>query len=127
MPEFNTVENPLFIPMLGRIYGQRAFSEIFCMMKTRLPKEKLPKSLMKKDPQSQGTLLASMSRSSSMGRYIRELFRRRPDGVIAGLGCGLENTFYQNGRYTRLVGCRSAGSHEISKYTAPGTGTTGLF
>ena len=32
MPEFNAVENTLFIPMLGRIYASEHF-KTFCTMK----------------------------------------------------------------------------------------------
>lgn len=31
-----------------------------------------------------------------MDRYIRDFLRRKPNGAIAELGCGLETTFYRN-------------------------------
>lgn len=50
--------------------------------------------------QSQYTLLASAVRSANMDRFIRSFLKRRPDGVIVQLGCGLETTYYRcdNGR-----------------------------
>ncbi len=36
------------------------------------------------------------SRSANMDRYIQDFLRRKPEGVIAELGCGLETTFYRN-------------------------------
>ncbi|WP_343215618.1 class I SAM-dependent methyltransferase [Eubacterium sp. An11] len=36
------------------------------------------------------------SRSANMDRYIQDFLRRKPGGVIAELGCGLETTFYRN-------------------------------
>ena len=96
MPEFNAVENTLFIPMLGRIYISEHFQNILYDEKALSLKDVLPKSLVETGSQSQYTLLASASRSANMDRYIRDFLRRKPDGVIAELGCGLETTFYRN-------------------------------
>ena len=96
MPEFNAVENTLFIPMLGRIYASEHFQNILYDEKALSLKDVLPKSLAETGSQSQYTLLASASRSANMDRYIRDFLRRKPDGVIAELGCGLETTFYRN-------------------------------
>ena len=96
MPEFNAVENTLFIPMLGRIYASEHFQNILYDEKTLSLKDVLPKGLVEIGSQSQYTLLASASRSANMDRYIRDFLRRKPDGVIAELGCGLETTFYRN-------------------------------
>ena len=96
MPEFNAVENTLFIPMLGRIYISEHFQNILYDEKALSLKDVLPKSLVETGSQSQYTLLASASRSANMDRYIRDFLRRKPDGVIAELGCGLETAFYRN-------------------------------
>ena len=96
MPEFNAVENTLFIPMLGRIYASEHFQNILYDEKALSLKDVLPKGLAETGSQSQYTLLASASRSANMDRYIRDFLRRKPDGVIAELGCGLETTFYRN-------------------------------
>ena len=96
MPEFNAVENTLFIPMLGRIYASEHFQNILYDEKALSLKDMLPKSLMETGSQNQYTLLASASRSANMDRYIRDFLRRKPDGIIAELGCGLETTFYRN-------------------------------
>ena len=96
MPEFNAVENTLFIPMLGRIYASEYFQNILYDEKALSLKDMLPKSLMETGSQNQYTLLASASRSANMDRYIRDFLRRKPDGIIAELGCGLETTFYRN-------------------------------
>ena len=96
MPEFNAVENTLFIPMLGRIYASEHFQNILYDEKALSLKDALPKSLVETGSQNQYTLLASASRSANMDRSIRDFLRRKPDGVIAELGCGLETTFYRN-------------------------------
>lgn len=68
------------------------------------------------------------SRSANMDRYIQDFLRRKPGGVIAELGCGLETTFYRNDNgHTRWLRCQSAGCDGISKDTAPGTGTTDIL
>ena len=96
MPKFNAVENTLFIPMLGRIYASEHFQNILYDEKALSLKDALPKGLAETGSQSQYTLLASASRSANMDRYIRDFLRRKPDGIIAELGCGLETTFYRN-------------------------------
>ena len=83
MPEFNAVENTLFIPMLGRIYASEHFQNILYDEKALSLKDVLPKGLAETGSQSQYTLLASASRSANMDRYIRDFHRRKPDGVIA--------------------------------------------
>ena len=96
MPEFNAVENTLFIPMLGRIYASEHFQNILYDEKAMSLKDALPKGLVETGSQNQYTLLASASRSANMDRYIRDFLRRKPDGIIAELGCGLETTSYRN-------------------------------
>ena len=96
MPKFNAVENTLFSPMLGRIYASEHFQNILYDEKALSLKDALPKSLAETGSQNQYTLLASASRSANMDRYIRDFLRRKPGGVIAELGCGLETTFYRN-------------------------------
>ena len=64
MPEFNAVENTLFIPMLGRIYASEHFQNILYDEKALSLKDVLPKSLAETGSQSQYTLLASASRSA---------------------------------------------------------------
>ena len=83
MPEFNAVENTLFIPMLGRIYASEYFQNILHDEKALSLKDALPKSLVETGSQSQYTLLASASRSANMDRYIRDFLRRKPNGIIA--------------------------------------------
>ena len=69
MPEFNAVENTLFIPMLGRIYASEHFPKILYDEKALSLKDVLPKSLVETGSQSQYTLLASASRSANMDRF----------------------------------------------------------
>lgn len=96
MPDFNTVEDTLFVPMLGRIYASEHFPKLLHDEKALELKPLLPKSLKGQDTQTQYTLMASAVRSINMDRYVRDFMRRRPDGVIVQLGCGLETTFYRN-------------------------------
>ena len=96
MSGFGIVEDTMFIPMLGRIYASEIYPEILYDKKALSLKEKLPSGLMKKGKQSQYTLLASASRSANMDRYIQDFLKRRPDGAIVQLGCGLETTYDRN-------------------------------
>ena len=57
MPEFNAVENTLFIPMLGRIYASEHFQNILYDEKALSLKDALPKSLVETGSQNQYTLL----------------------------------------------------------------------
>ena len=100
MPDFSTVEDTLFVPMLGRIYASEQFPEILKDVKALSLKDKLPSELKGQDTQTQYTLMASAVRSTNMDRYILDFLKRRPDGVVVLLGCGLETTYYrcQNGK-----------------------------
>lgn len=93
MNKLGTVEDTLFIPLLGRIYASERFPWILNDEKALELKEKLPSDLLERGRQSQYTLLASAVRSANMDRIIRSFLSRRPGGVIAELGCGLETTY----------------------------------
>ena len=95
MPDFSTVEDTLFVPMLGRIYATEHFPDILNDRKALSLKSRLPQNLKGQDTQTQYTLLASAVRSTNMDRYIRDFMRRNPDGVIVQLGCGLETTYFR--------------------------------
>ena len=96
MPDFSTVEDTLFVPMLGRIYASEHFPSILHDEKALELKPRLPKNIKGQDTQTQYTLMASAVRSVNMDRCIREFLGRNPDGVIVLLGCGLETTFFRN-------------------------------
>ena len=96
MPDFSTVEDTLFVPMLGRIYASEKFPQILNDKKALELKPQLPKNLKGQDTQTQYTLMASAVRSTNMDRYIKNFMRHNPDGVIVQLGCGLETTYYRN-------------------------------
>ena len=96
MPDFSTVEDTLFVPMLGRIYASEKFPHILSDKKALELKAHLPEKLKGQDTQTQYTLMASAVRSTNMDRYIQDFMRRCPDGVVVQLGCGLETTFYRN-------------------------------
>ena len=95
MPDFSTVEDTLFVPMLGRIYASEHFPHILHDPKALELKPRLPENLKGQDTQTQYTLMASAVRSTNMDRYILDFMDRNPDGVIVLLGCGLETTFYR--------------------------------
>ena len=95
MSKLGVVEDTLFIPMLGRIYASEHCPQIIYDKKALELKEKLPSDLLGNGSQSQYTLLASAVRSANMDRFIRSFLKRRPDGVIVQLGCGLETTYYR--------------------------------
>lgn len=90
------VEDTLFVPMLGRIYASENCPEILYDKKALELKNRLPESVIRNDKQTQYTYLASASRSANMDRYIADFLRRKPDGVVVQLGCGLETTFYRD-------------------------------
>ena len=96
MPKFSAIESTLFIPLLGRIYASEHFSNILHDEKALSLKDALPKDAINSGSQNQYTLLASASRSANMDRCIQHFLRRKPGGVIAELGCGLETTYYRN-------------------------------
>lgn len=52
MPEFNAVENTLFIPMLGRIYASEHFQNILYDEKALSLKDALPKVWWKQVPRT---------------------------------------------------------------------------
>ncbi len=107
MSELGTIEDTLFVPMLGRIYATENCPKILYDEKSVSLKESLPDGLLEREMkgQSEYTLLASASRSANMDRYIKDFLKRKPDGVIVQLGLGLETTFYRddNGK-TRWYG-----------------------
>ena len=96
MPDFSTVEDTLFVPMLGRIYASEKFPHILHDEKALELKPRLPEKLKGQDTQTQYTLMASAVRSTNMDRYIRDFMEREPEGVVVLLGCGLETTFYRD-------------------------------
>ena len=95
MSHLGVVEDTLFVPMLGRIYASEHCPQIIYDKKALELKEKLPSDLQENGSQSQYTLLASAVRSANMDRFIRSFLKRRPDGVIVQLGCGLETTYHR--------------------------------
>ncbi|WP_130837339.1 class I SAM-dependent methyltransferase [Lachnoclostridium sp. Marseille-P6806] len=97
MAELGTVEDTLFVPMLGRIYASENCKNVLYDEKALSLKDKLPEHLAGQDTQTEYTLIASASRSANMDRYIRNFLKRRTDGAIVQLGCGLETTFFRDG------------------------------
>ncbi|MCD7918997.1 MAG: class I SAM-dependent methyltransferase [Clostridiales bacterium] len=97
MSELGIVEDTLFISMIGRIYASEHCQKILYDEKALSLKENLPIGLMEREMkgQSEYTLLASASRSVNMDRVLRDFLKRKPNGVVAQLGCGLETTFYR--------------------------------
>ena len=95
MPEFNTIEDTLFVPMLGRIYATENFPNILKDQKALSLKPLLPDNLKGQDTQTQYTLMASAVRSTNMDRYIRDFLQRNRDGVLVLLGSGLETTYFR--------------------------------
>lgn len=98
MPNFSTIEDTLFVPMLGRIYASENFPHVLYDPKALELKDQLPQNLKGQNSQTQYTLMASAVRSKNMDRYICDFLKRNPDGIIAELGCGLETAFWRNGQ-----------------------------
>ena len=93
MPQLGIIEDTLFIPMLGRIYASEHCPQILYDQKALELKKKLPRNLLRRNRQSQYTMLASAVRSATFDRYIRAFLEHKADGVIVQLGCGLETTY----------------------------------
>ncbi|HEY9575242.1 MAG TPA: class I SAM-dependent methyltransferase [Lachnospiraceae bacterium] len=93
--ELGVIEDTLFVPLLGRIYASEHCRAILYDKKALELKGKLPASIVRNHKQTQYTYLASASRSANMDRYIKKFLKRKPDGVIVQIGCGLETTFYR--------------------------------
>ena len=93
--KLGVVEDTLYVPMLGRIYAGENCRDILYDKKALELKDKLPEGLIEKDTQTQYTYLASASRSANMDRYIKDFIRRKPEGIVVQLGCGLETTYYR--------------------------------
>lgn len=96
MPDFDTIEDTLFVPMLGRIYASKHFPHILYDSKALELESQLPKNIKGQNTQTQYTLMAGAVRSTNMDRYIRQFIKRNPGGIVVELGCGLETAFYRN-------------------------------
>ena len=94
--EIGVVEDTLYVPMLGRIYASENCRSILYDQKALELKEKLPEEQVNNHTQTQYTYLASAIRSANMDRYIADFLKRKPDGIIVQLGCGLETTYYRD-------------------------------
>lgn len=95
MPDLGTLEDTLFVPMLGRIYASKQFPQILYDAKALELEAKLPQEIKGKNTQTQYTLMAGAIRSANMDRYIAQFIKRNPHGIIVELGCGLETAFYR--------------------------------
>ena len=91
-----SVEETLFVPMRGRVYASKNFPEILNDKKALEIAEKLPKSYLNMEKESQYTLMASSVRSMNMDKYIQNFLNKNPNGTIINVGCGMETTFYRN-------------------------------
>lgn len=96
MTTLGTVEDTLFVPMLGRIYVSKNFPSLLYDEKALKLEKKIPSSVIKGDKQKEYTLVASASRSKNMDRYIDSFLMMNPSGNIVELGCGLETTLYRH-------------------------------
>ena len=95
MSKLGVVEDTLFVPLAGRIYASERCPRVLYDGKALSLKGALPAGLLAWDRQSQYTLLASTSRSANMDRSVRDFLRRKPDGIVAQLGCGLETAYFR--------------------------------
>lgn len=96
MTEIGTLEDTLFVPMIGRIYATEHFPRILCDRKALELRAGLPPGILAADRQSQYTLIASAVRSANMDRFIRAFLERHENGAVAELGCGLETACCRN-------------------------------
>ena len=94
--KLGVVEDTLYVPMLGRIYASENCRNILYDKKALELKNQMPEGMIENDTQTQYTYLASAARSANVDRYIADFIKRKPDGVIVQLGCGLETTYYRD-------------------------------
>lgn len=93
MENMTTMEDTLFLPVLGRIYTSERFPHILKDDKALELKAKLPDHLKERQLQNQYAALAGAVRSANFDRYICDFLKRNPCGVVVQLGCGLETTY----------------------------------
>ena len=93
MEQTTTMEDTLFLPVLGRIYASETFPEILTDEAAVKLKAKLPEHLQNQKLQNQYGALVGAVRSASFDRYIRDFLKRNPAGIVVQLGCGLETTY----------------------------------
>ena len=100
MENRTTMEDTLFVPVMGRIYTTEHFPDILTDEAAR--KMELPAHLKNQKLQNQYGALTGAVRSAAFDRYILDFLTRHPDGVIVQLGCGLETTYQRcdNGHAT---------------------------
>lgn len=94
--KLGVVEDTLYVPMLGRIYASENCRNILYDKKALELKNQMPEGMIENDTQTQYTYLASAARSANVDRYIADFIKRKPDGIIVQLGCGLETTYYRD-------------------------------
>ncbi len=95
LDKLTTIEDTLFIPVMGRIYASEQFPNILKDEKALELKSKIPDHLRGKKIQNQYAALAGAVRSANMDRYIQDFLKRNPSGAVVQLSCGLETTFYR--------------------------------
>ena len=93
MENRTTMEDTLFLPVMGRIYASENFPEILTDEAAVKLKDKLPDHLKNQKLQNQYGALTGAVRSAAFDRQIRDFLRRHPDGTVVQLGCGLETTY----------------------------------
>ncbi len=94
--KLGVVEDTLYVPMLGMIYASENCRNILYDKKALELKKQMPEGMIENDTQTQYTYLASAARSANVDRYIADFIKRKPDGMIVQLGCGLETTYYRD-------------------------------
>lgn len=90
MHELGTVEDTLFVPLLGRIYTSERFPGILHDETALSLKDNIPRDVVERGRQTQYTLIASAVRSANMDRIVEGYLARKPEGSVVQLGCGLE-------------------------------------
>lgn len=94
--KLDNVEETLFVPMRGRVFASNKFPHILNDKKALEIADKLPKSYMSMERESEYTLMASAVRSMNMDKLIQGFLKKNPEGTIINVGAGMETTFYRN-------------------------------
>jgi O-methyltransferase involved in polyketide biosynthesis len=96
MPQFSSVSETLYIPLLGRIYVSKYHPQILHDRAALSIEHKLPAIVGQAAGQNEYTYLASAVRSRNMDAVIRRFLAVYPGGTIVNVGCGLETLYPRN-------------------------------
>ncbi|PID46733.1 MAG: conjugal transfer protein [Proteobacteria bacterium] len=91
---FNSVEDTLYIPLLGRIYVSRRYPDFFYDEQSLKLEPLIPKHSMQIND-TEYYYLASATRYFLLDNEVRAFIKKYPNGNIVNLGAGLDTSAYR--------------------------------